>query len=54
MILLALVLLITNAYKLECDFKQKTWSKQPRLYMNEREVLTPTPHSFSIIVDPTD
>lgn len=54
MILLAFVLLATNAYKLECDFKQKTWKRQPRLYMNEREVLAPTAHSFSLIVDPTD
>ena len=53
MILLALVLTI-NAYQLECDFNQKTWSRQPILYMNEREVLTPTAHSFSLIVDPTD
>lgn len=39
-------------YQFQCN--DKTWKKKPRLYLNSREIIAPTKHNFSLIVDYTD
>lgn len=48
------ILQLAPAYDFTCNFTLKAWTRQPRLHLNPREVLAPTAHSFSLIVDSTD
>lgn len=45
------ILHLALPYNFTCN---TDWHRQPRLYLNRREVLAPTAHSFSLIVDRTD
>lgn len=54
--IIAFILLLHTAtpYQLTCNSTDRAWTRQPRLYINSREVLAPTAHAFSLIVDRTD
>ena len=41
-----------GAYQFRCNDSE--WKKMPRLVLNQREILAPTKHNFSMVVDATD
>jgi hypothetical protein len=48
------IIYLAISYNFTCNSTHHGWARHPRLHLNPREVLAPTAHSFSLIVDSTD